>query len=357
MQIGFRNGLFESSVRIHRLLDADIVLTSRKSIGASYFETFSREELYRTLGDQRVESVSPINWGLQLWRNPKDRSFKPILALGFEPGIPFLIEEELRQTGGVYNFRDLNIPGRIIFDTLSRAEYGIAMDDITSMRADALRTEIEGKEVRVKGLVRVGPSFGSDGIVLMSRETFARAGKDKAYEVELGLVRLYDPHLAEQVAKDLGAGAPANIRVQTKEQFIRAEKAYWMTTTAIGLIFNMGVILGIAGGIATIFQVLAANIVEHRDEYATLEAMGYGSGYVNGVVAKQGLILTVLGFFPGLVVAALLYDLLSSSTRLPIFMSWPLVAEIFIAVLAMNVVSGWLAVASTDRTDPAELLE
>ena len=357
MQIGFRNGLFESSVRIHRLLDADIILLSKKSIGASYLESFSDRELYRVLGDRRVDSVSPVNWGLQLWRNPVDRTFKPILALGFEPSLPFLLEDELGEGGSYYNQQALNIPGRVIFDTLSRREFGVQESDITMMAHGLLDTEIEGKAAKIVGLVRIGPSFGSDGTVLMSRESYSRGKGSGIHQIEVGLVRLIDPSKAEEVARDLAKHAPRDIVVLTKEGFIQKEKEYWMRTTAIGLIFNFGVVLGIVGGIATIFQVLAANIVEHREEYATLEAMGYSGSYIKGIVAKQGLILTAIGFVPGLGVSNLLYEMISKSTRLPITMSTSLAAEIFLVVLGMNLVSGYLAIATTSSIDPAEILE
>ena len=71
MQFGFRDGLFEASVTVHRLFDADLVLISPSSVNSVQMEGFPRRRLIQTLADPRVERVSPVNWGLMLWRNPE----------------------------------------------------------------------------------------------------------------------------------------------------------------------------------------------------------------------------------------------------------------------------------------------
>ena len=49
MQLGFRDGLFDTSVTIHKLLDADIVLISPRSKSSISMSGFPKRRLIQTL--------------------------------------------------------------------------------------------------------------------------------------------------------------------------------------------------------------------------------------------------------------------------------------------------------------------
>ena len=97
MQFGFRDGLFEASVTVHRLFDANLVLISPSSVNSVQMEGFPRRRLIQTLADPRVERISPVHWGLMLWRNPETRRNRAILALGFNPDDPFFVDPSLSE--------------------------------------------------------------------------------------------------------------------------------------------------------------------------------------------------------------------------------------------------------------------
>ena len=54
MQLGFRDGLFDTSVTIHKLLDTDLVLISPRS-KSSISMRISRRRLIQTLALEEVE--------------------------------------------------------------------------------------------------------------------------------------------------------------------------------------------------------------------------------------------------------------------------------------------------------------
>ena len=95
MQLGFRDGLFDASVTVHRLFDADLVLISPRSASSVRMAGFPRRRLVQTLADPAVEGVTPVHWGLMLWRNPETRLNRAILALGFNPDDPFFVDPSL----------------------------------------------------------------------------------------------------------------------------------------------------------------------------------------------------------------------------------------------------------------------
>ena len=67
-----------------------------------------------------------------------------------------------------------------------------------------VETEVAGKRVRVSGIVSLGPSFGADGNLITSSETYLELspGNPKG-SIEIGLVRLANGSDIEKVVRSL----------------------------------------------------------------------------------------------------------------------------------------------------------
>ena len=57
MQLGFRDGLFDTSVTIHKLLDADLVLISPRSKSSISMSGFPKRRLIQTLALEEVKKT------------------------------------------------------------------------------------------------------------------------------------------------------------------------------------------------------------------------------------------------------------------------------------------------------------
>ena len=57
MQLGFRDGLFDTSVTIHKLLDADLVLISPRSKSSISMSGFPKRRLIQTLASEDVKKM------------------------------------------------------------------------------------------------------------------------------------------------------------------------------------------------------------------------------------------------------------------------------------------------------------
>ena len=133
------------------------------------------------------------------------------------------------------------------------------------------------------------------------------------------------------------------------------ERAYWETATPIGFIFAFGSLMGLVVGMVIVYQILFSDIAGHLKEYATLKAMGYSNGYLGRVVLGAALILAVGGFVPGLVVSTFLYDLVGSSTFLPLAMDMPRAVSVFAMIFTMCAVAGLLAMRKLRDANPADM--
>ena len=210
--------------------------------------------------------------------------------------------------------------------------------------------------MKVVGLVEIGPSFGIDGTVITSIDNWLRLFPDRPREeIQLGLIRLRDgadPVAARDALREL---LPKDVLVLTKQDFIDRERAYWNGATPIGFVFAFGAIMGLVVGAIIVYQILFADVSEHLNEYATLRAIGYGNGFVSGIVLQQAAILAVLGFVPGAAASAYLYRVAAGATRLPLHMTVDRSLLVFGIMLAVCALSGFLALRKVRKLDPAEV--
>lgn len=349
MQLGFRDGLFDASVIIHRLFDADLVLVSPRTISSISMASFPEGRLVQSLADPDVAAMTPVQWEFVLWRNPETRRTRSILALGFDPEDPLLTDPLIQRQASL-----LRLPGRVLFDERSRPEFGPVADWFRAGRT--VQSEVSGQRLIVAGLVALGPSFGADGNMLVSRETFRTIAPPASRSaVQLGLIRLEQGADPVRVQQRLDQQLPSDVKVYTKDQFIEFEKTYWRTSTAIGFIFTLGAVMGFVVGCVIVYQILYGDVSDHLPEYATLMAMGYGLASLLGVVAREGLLLALLGYLPAYAIAQGLYALIRDSTQLPVLMDPQRAGLVFLLILSMCLFSALLAMRRLADADPADI--
>jgi putative ABC transport system permease protein len=349
MQLGFRDGLFDASVVIHKRFDADLVLISPRTTSSVGMAGFPRRRLVQAMADPQVTGITPVHWNLLLWRNPQTRLTRSILAIGFEPGDPLFTDPGLAEKAKM-----LTQQGRVLFDELSRPEFGPIPKMMRQQKV--VETEVAGKRVRVVGLVALGPSFGADGNMLVSRETFLNLmpGTPPG-SIELGLVRVAKGADPLEVAQRLRRRMPPDVTILTKKGFEEFEKDYWRSSTAIGFIFSLGAAMAFVVGCVIVYQILHSDVSDHLPEYATLMAMGYRLSTLLAVVAREGLLLTLLGFLPSFLAGQVLYVMVRSGTRLPIYMELDRAVLVFAMILTMCMVSSLMAMRKLADADPAEI--
>ena len=349
MQLGFRDGLFDASVTIHRLFDTDLVLISPRSSSSVSMAGFPRRRLVQAMADPDVEGVTPVHWNLLLWRNPDTKATRSILTLGFEPADPLFTDPSLAPKAKLLQDR-----GRVLFDELSRPEFGPVAEWFRSGRT--VESEINGKKVRVAGLVGLGTSFGADGNLLTSQETYLQLlPNTPPGSIEVGLIRLRAGADADAVVERLKRDLPDDVNVLTKTGFIAFEQNYWRSSTSIGFIFTLGAAMGFVVGCVIVYQILYSDVSDHLPEYATLMAMGYRLPTLLGVVAREGILLAVFGYLPAYAAGQGLYLLVRNATQLPVSMNLTRALTVFIMILVMCMGSATLAMRRLGDADPAEI--
>ncbi len=349
MQLGFHSSIYESAVRYHRHFDYDLALLSPATPFIAFPESFTRRRLYQVLAADGVEAVTPVYLGQAQWKNPWEFNSRGLLVVGFDPTHDVLAIPGVRR-----NLERMRLPDVVLFDAGSRPEFGPVAERFNAM--GEVVTEVNDRRIKVVDLFHLGSSFGIDGSLITSDLNYQRIFRDNpAGIIQLGLVHLRDGADPLAVQRDLRDTLEQDVEVLTPEEFIQREFEYWSSTTPVGYVFGFGAIMGLIVGCVIVYQILFADVSEHRAEYATLKAMGYRNRALSLMVLNEAVILAILGYIPGLLVTLGLYHVMGEATRLPIEMTLERGTMVFLLTLAMCGISALMALRKVSATDPAEV--
>jgi putative ABC transport system permease protein len=349
MQLGFQSALYDSNTKLSRSLDADIVLVSPQARNTQNLSTFSRRRLYQSKDVAGVDSAEAFYSNIITWKNPDSRKETSVQAIAFNPEKPALTLPEINQ-----QLDKIKIPDRVLFDRKSRGDYTKAIAIVE--QGKPVQTEVDRRNVLVTGLFSLGASFGADGILVVSDQTFLHFfPKRDVASISLGLVKVKSGHDPKQVANDLKAYLPNDVRVLTHAEYIEFEESFWKTESPIGFIFGLGTAMAFVVGVVIVYQVLSTDVNSHIKEYATFKAMGYRNQYLLTIVFEEAIILAFLGFIPGVIIPIGLYSLAAGATALPIAMTTARATTVFMLTVAMCVLSGAIATRRLQSADPADM--
>ncbi|MBW4571492.1 FtsX-like permease family protein [Hassallia byssoidea VB512170] len=357
VQLGFQDALYSSATAVHQSLRGDLFLVSSQYKSLTSAQSFSRTRLFQALGFDGVESVSPIYVQFAKLKNPETGEKYSIYVIGIDPGRNVLNIPEVDQ-----NLDKLKIPDVMLFDRLSRPEFGpIAANFEKSDKEQVIEifpfNALTGYRVRVGGLFSLGPSFGVDGSLLVSDSTFFRIDPNSRTSemIDMGVVTLKPGVDAEAVLAHLRAELPDDVQIFTHQGFIDFEKNYWSIRTPIGFILNLMLTMASVVGVVIVYQILYSNIATQFVAYATLKAIGYANNYLLIVVFQQALILAILSYIPGFAFSLGLYDFAMKATNLPIRMTLNNALIVLVSTVLMCITSGTLAINKLRSADPADI--
>ena len=350
VQLGFQGALFNSAVLLHSKLKGDVFIISRQAINISAMSTFPRRRLYQAMDVTGVKSAEAMYVNLVTWKNPQTHAKKNLLIVGFNPDKPPFDFPEINT-----QLDKIKQPDVLLFDRKAKGTYDKVIADVDAGKT--VTTEIEKRTVTVGGLFSIGASFGADGHLMTSQDNYLRLfNRQSQGSVNVGLIDVKPGYNPKQVADRLIAYLPKeDVQVFTKEEYIAFEQGYWQRQTPVGMIFNLGAIMGAIVGMIIVYQVLSTDVNSHLKEYATFKAMGYSNGYLLSIVFEEALILAVLGFIPGLIVSTGLYSIVRAGTNLPIAMTLLRAIQVFLITLVMCMGSGAIATNKVQAADPADM--
>lgn len=355
MQTGFRNALFDSNVRImEEKIEADIVVRSKSRFMLSSGQQMPLRHVTMAQSCEGVAVAQPLY--IENVASPIRRmgsSARKIRVIGMDPA-----SEIFTKFGLADQAKQLAAPNTAAADIKSKRMFGLPRQ-VNELSSKSFG-ELAGKQIRVVGLFESGINFSNDGNLVMTPANFAkyfsfRGKNDPLSMVDYGLVNCENATEVSGVVKKLQNMLGPNTIVQSRIEFLKSERDFWGKNTPIGLIFWFGTMIGFVVGLIICYQVLATDISDHLGEFATLKAMGYPPSFFGAVVVIQALLLSVVSFIPGLVIALVAFTSLNWMTGLVMFLNFERTGLVLGLTVLMCVTSGLIALRKLVSADPASL--
>ena len=349
--------LFDSTVKILDDVDADIVLASPARYALPAEKRIPLRTLAQAKGCAGVQAVVPVyleRFAATFGPLPSGKAY-PIRVVAFP-----LDEQVFKRPFSPKQLETLRRPNTALIDSKSkRPNFDFALSENEKPSSETV-TELTGRRLTLVGRFELGTDFANDGNLVMSSRNFARyfpwrGEGDPLSIVDLGLVRLASGTSSERVQQQLRETLGEQVLVLSAADYRKREINFWRKSTPIGMIFQMGVLLGFVVGVIICYQVIYNDVADHMPEFATLKAMGYSHWYFVRVVIGESILLSILGFLPGLLIASVVYYALGQATGLLMLITLQRTVFVFLLTLIMCIVSGIFALRKLLAADPADL--
>jgi putative ABC transport system permease protein len=228
LQLGFRDALFNSAIRLQSNLVGDLVIISPQSTNLVGMRNFSQRRLYQALGMKEVASVNPLYIGIGAWKIKEEPAgqTRNILVLGANPDA-----NVFKMPGAIANIDRVKTEDVILFDRASRAEFGPIVDECgtlalkTSFSDDAftcknlVNREVANRKLRVGGLFELGASFAADGAAITSDTNFLRIFDNRRSGlINVGLINLRPDVSPFEAMRNFILSQPSNTVILPREK-------------------------------------------------------------------------------------------------------------------------------------------
>jgi putative ABC transport system permease protein len=350
MQLGFMNMLFDTTVMLHKTLDAEVVIVSPTIRDITRPGGLPRRKLVQALGVPGVANVAPLYVATAEIIRPDNGLKGQMMMLGVDPDARTFKDAVVHRD--VAKVKRL---GSALFDRTSRGNFSTYLDAIA--RGNEPVAQIAKKNVPFVGIYTLGASFGNDGTIIVSTDTFVHLSTNASTSVVgVGLVKLEPGANAtvvpERLQQELGT---TDVMVMTMDDFIVRSRNFLRNDSPIAYIFSFGVIIGLFVGTVIVIQILSTDVQDHLPEYATFKAIGFSDFRLLAIVYEQSFVLTVFGFLPGYLLALGLYQVVKIGVGMPIQMPLDRVFLVFGLTAVMCAISGTIAMRRLRSADPAEV--
>lgn len=347
-QMGLQTALYKQVVGPLLLLDGQVMIVGSHYEYFGVGRGFANVRLHQALANPDVVEANSIKLGCASFKSVGDGRERDIFLIAFDPSRKVFLSKDICEQQNL-----LKNHGTVLFDSLSRSQYG----DVGRLfeSGGKVRTEIADEKSDIVGLIEIGPTFAADGNVLMSLATLEKFWHSPSGVSDVGVLKLREGANPDEVAESLKKIFPQNVKVMTKDEFVKSEKAYWGKRTPIGFVIGASMAVAIFVGAVIVYQILYTDVSDHIPEYATLKAIGFADSFFVGIIVQESFILSFLGFIPGALLAELLYIMTREIAGMPTYMSLDSLLIVFGLSLSMCVFAGLLATRKLRKANPADI--
>jgi putative ABC transport system permease protein len=245
---------------------------------------------------------------------------------------------------------DMAAPGAVFIDDVgARKLFAEGTDPVGQ------RLELNDQRAIIRGVVDVDPTFTSQ-VVLYTRFNealnFVPGTRNRLSFVLARAAPGVDPDvLSARVARETG------LRVRTRDEFAQDGIDFIIENTGIPINFGITVLLGFIVGIAIVGLTFSLFIRDNVKQFGALKAIGVHNGRLAGMVAAQAGLVGLIGYGLGVLMATLFIAIggASSDAFKGFYIPFAIPLVTAVGVVLILAVTGWLALRTVLKTEPASV--
>jgi putative ABC transport system permease protein len=356
-QLGIERAVYDSGVRIHHSVVADLVLVPPgfKSLQLHAEVPVAMTDIVAS--NPAVSGTAPFWFGVMSMSHAGMPSARRLAWFAIDVERPAIDVPGLREN--LYKLRETR---RILFDRDSRPYFG----DLAEVAERGQEVPVLGppdmrlllREMFVVGTVAIGPNVVNDGAVVISEGTMAEVFgswySDRPAFIGIQLVPGAD---RQAVREQLNKALSGRGEVITRDEFEAREKLYWSRETPVGYITDLGFVMGLMIGMVFIYYAQYQIIRFYLPEYAILKSLGYDWWFFLCMIGQIGAAIITPAFLVAFAMARLVYGVAEASIRLGMTMGLREMVVALLACLVMTAVSSLFAIRRLWKVDPIMLFE
>ena len=230
---------------------------------------------------------------------------------------------------------------------------------ITNLFADGTdpigqRLELNDQRAVIRGVADAIPGFNSQ-VTLYTRYSqalrFVPGTRNRLSFVLVGVSDGLDPlEVAERIEAQTG------LKAETREEFARAGVNFIIQNTGIPTNFGITVVLGFVVGVAIVGLTFSLFIRDNIRQFGALKAIGVTNGKIVRMVGAQAGMVGAIGYALGVLGTVAFLSAFSGNPFFKgFYIPWQIPLISLVSVIIILAITGWLALRSVLRTEPASV--
>lgn len=300
-----------------------------------------------TTSVERVRTVPGVEWAVPFFRGVvrarlSNGEYHQITLMGLDAAT--LIGRPGHMQEG--RIEDLRTPDAVVVDQWAVERMGgpgvIKLGTIF---------EINDKKARIVGIANVQKDFQNIPSVYTTFERAVTYAPPERRTLSYVLAQAKEGESVAEVTQRITD--QTDLAAFTQEEFGWKTILWVLKNTGIGVNFGTTIVLGFIVGMAIAGQTFYLFTVENLRQFGALKAMGAGTASLARMIILQAFTVGLIGYGVGVGLATLFGHVAASKGNLPFSETWPLLALVFVSLLAICAFSATISIIKLAKLEPA----